>query len=135
MYVDVVAYVDVWSGEKTANYSDVFIQQLEEMGAQVSMLRFCDFYADGVCVYLILLLLFLFKFSFSTRYQKDSINKSHMLCSTTVIQPHGVKPRAAKSSLSLFFGWAGENNVRRSPFLIFLFFKKMILMNCFVLFF
>lgn len=32
---DVVAYVDVWSGEKTANYSDVFIQQLEEMGAQV----------------------------------------------------------------------------------------------------
>lgn len=33
---DVVAYVDVWSSEKTANYSQTFIQQLEEMGAQVS---------------------------------------------------------------------------------------------------
>lgn len=38
---DVVAYVDVWSGEKTANYSDVFIQQLEEMGAQVSTCFLC----------------------------------------------------------------------------------------------
>lgn len=38
---DVVAYVDVWSGEKTANYSDVFIQQLEEMGAQVSACFLC----------------------------------------------------------------------------------------------
>lgn len=34
--LDVVAYVDVWSSEKTANYSKTFIQQLEEMGAQVS---------------------------------------------------------------------------------------------------
>lgn len=34
--LDVVAYVDVWSSEKTANYSQTFIQQLEEMGAQVS---------------------------------------------------------------------------------------------------
>lgn len=42
MYADVVAYVDVWSGEKTANYSDVFIRQLEEMGAQVSIVKFCD---------------------------------------------------------------------------------------------
>lgn len=36
MYAGVVAYVDVWSAEKTANYSEIFIQQLEEMGAQVS---------------------------------------------------------------------------------------------------
>lgn len=43
MYTDVVAYVDVWSGEKTANYSDVFIQQLEKMGAQVSTVTFCFF--------------------------------------------------------------------------------------------
>ncbi|KAM9848065.1 microcephalin [Aulostomus maculatus] len=33
---DVVAYVDVWSSDKTANYSKPFIQQLHEMGAQVS---------------------------------------------------------------------------------------------------
>lgn len=43
VYADVVAYVDVWSGEKTANYSNVFIQQLEEMGAQVSTFTFCNF--------------------------------------------------------------------------------------------
>ncbi|XP_029926318.1 microcephalin isoform X2 [Myripristis murdjan] len=33
---DVVAYVDVWSSNKTENYSKPFIQQLHEMGAQVS---------------------------------------------------------------------------------------------------
>ncbi|XP_054456238.1 microcephalin isoform X2 [Anoplopoma fimbria] len=33
---DVVVYVDVWSSDKTANYSKPFIQQLQEMGAQVS---------------------------------------------------------------------------------------------------
>ncbi|XP_037541299.1 microcephalin [Nematolebias whitei] len=33
---DVVAYVDVWSSEKRANYSNIFIQQLEEIGAEVS---------------------------------------------------------------------------------------------------
>lgn len=33
--VDVVAYVDVWSSNKTANYSKPFVQQLLEMGAQV----------------------------------------------------------------------------------------------------
>ncbi|KAM9804185.1 microcephalin [Neosynchiropus ocellatus] len=33
---DVVAYVDVWSSEKTANCSKPFIQQLHEMGAQVA---------------------------------------------------------------------------------------------------
>ena len=32
---DVVAYVDVWSAEKTANYSKPFAQKLQEMGAQV----------------------------------------------------------------------------------------------------
>lgn len=32
---DVVAYVDVWSSDKTANFSKPFVQQLEEMGAQV----------------------------------------------------------------------------------------------------
>ncbi|KAK7930781.1 hypothetical protein WMY93_007176 [Mugilogobius chulae] len=32
----VVAYVDVWSSDKTANYSKPFVQQLEEMGAQVT---------------------------------------------------------------------------------------------------
>ncbi|KAM4607475.1 microcephalin [Polymixia lowei] len=33
---DVVAFVDVWSSNKTENYSKPFIQQLQEMGAQVS---------------------------------------------------------------------------------------------------
>ncbi|XP_062422751.1 microcephalin isoform X2 [Pungitius pungitius] len=33
---DVVVYVDVWSSDKTANYSKPFVQQLQEMGAQVS---------------------------------------------------------------------------------------------------
>ncbi|KAM6997284.1 microcephalin [Tautogolabrus adspersus] len=33
---DVVAYVDVWSSDKTANYAKPFVQQLQEMGAQVS---------------------------------------------------------------------------------------------------
>ncbi|XP_071336896.1 microcephalin [Trachinotus anak] len=33
---DVVAYVDVWSSDKTANYSKPFVQQLQEMGAQIS---------------------------------------------------------------------------------------------------
>ncbi|XP_034407167.1 microcephalin isoform X2 [Cyclopterus lumpus] len=33
---DVVVYVDVWSSDKTANYSQPFVQQLQEMGAQVS---------------------------------------------------------------------------------------------------
>ncbi|XP_072247202.1 microcephalin [Leuresthes tenuis] len=33
---DVVAYVDVWSSDKRANYSKPFIQQLQEMGAEVS---------------------------------------------------------------------------------------------------
>ncbi|KAG7216410.1 hypothetical protein INR49_021662 [Caranx melampygus] len=33
---DVVAYVDVWSSDKTANYSLSFVQQLQEMGAQTS---------------------------------------------------------------------------------------------------
>uniref|UniRef100_W5K8I4 BRCT domain-containing protein n=1 Tax=Astyanax mexicanus TaxID=7994 RepID=W5K8I4_ASTMX len=33
---DVVAYVDVWSASKTENYSDPFIQQLQELGAKVS---------------------------------------------------------------------------------------------------
>lgn len=32
---DVVAYVDVWSSDKTANYSKPFVQQLQDMGAQV----------------------------------------------------------------------------------------------------
>ncbi|KAF3842162.1 hypothetical protein F7725_024113 [Dissostichus mawsoni] len=32
---DVVAYVDVWSSDKTANYSKPFVQQLQEMGAEV----------------------------------------------------------------------------------------------------
>ncbi|KAF3708298.1 Microcephalin [Channa argus] len=32
----VVAYVDVWSSDKTANYSKPFVQQLQEMGAQIS---------------------------------------------------------------------------------------------------
>lgn len=117
VYTDVVAYVDVWSGEKTANYSDVFIQQLEKMGAQVSTFTFCCFFMLMVFVmYSIWLLLFYMKLPFSTRYQKDSTNKSHTLCSTTVIQPHGVKPRAVMSSLSLFFGWAGENSVKYSLF-------------------
>ncbi|XP_056291910.1 microcephalin isoform X2 [Pseudoliparis swirei] len=33
---DVVVYVDVWSSDKTANYSKPFIQQLQELGATVS---------------------------------------------------------------------------------------------------
>ncbi|XP_061601801.1 microcephalin isoform X2 [Cololabis saira] len=33
---DVIAYVDVWSSDKRANYSQSFIQQLEGMGARVS---------------------------------------------------------------------------------------------------
>uniref|UniRef100_A0AAQ5ZXK6 BRCT domain-containing protein n=1 Tax=Amphiprion ocellaris TaxID=80972 RepID=A0AAQ5ZXK6_AMPOC len=33
---DVVAYVDVWSSDKMANYAKPFAQQLQEMGAQVS---------------------------------------------------------------------------------------------------
>ncbi|KAM9364254.1 microcephalin [Pholidichthys leucotaenia] len=33
---DVVAYIDVWSPDKRANYSKAFVKQLEEMGAQVS---------------------------------------------------------------------------------------------------
>ncbi|XP_034537568.1 microcephalin isoform X1 [Notolabrus celidotus] len=33
---DVVAYVDVWSSDKTANCSKPFVQQLQEMGAQVT---------------------------------------------------------------------------------------------------
>uniref|UniRef100_A0A669D814 BRCT domain-containing protein n=1 Tax=Oreochromis niloticus TaxID=8128 RepID=A0A669D814_ORENI len=33
---NVVAYVDVWSTDKTGNYSKTFVQQLLEMGAQVS---------------------------------------------------------------------------------------------------
>lgn len=33
---DVVAYVDVWSSSKTENYSKPFIQQLQEMGAEVA---------------------------------------------------------------------------------------------------
>ncbi|XP_029376181.1 microcephalin isoform X2 [Echeneis naucrates] len=33
---DVVAFVDVWSSDKTANYSKAFVQQLQEMGAQIS---------------------------------------------------------------------------------------------------
>ncbi|XP_034040510.1 microcephalin [Thalassophryne amazonica] len=33
---DIIAYVDVWSSNKTANFSEPFIQQLQEMGAQVS---------------------------------------------------------------------------------------------------
>uniref|UniRef100_A0AAQ4Q1U3 BRCT domain-containing protein n=1 Tax=Gasterosteus aculeatus aculeatus TaxID=481459 RepID=A0AAQ4Q1U3_GASAC len=36
MFADVVVYVDVWSSDKTANYSKPFVQQLQEMGAQVS---------------------------------------------------------------------------------------------------
>lgn len=32
---DVVAYVDVWSSDKMANCSKPFVQQLQEMGAQV----------------------------------------------------------------------------------------------------
>lgn len=35
---DVVAYVDVWSSDKRANYSKPFVQQLEEMGAEVNLL-------------------------------------------------------------------------------------------------
>lgn len=35
MSADVVAYVDVWSADKTGNYSKPFVQQLLEMGAQV----------------------------------------------------------------------------------------------------
>ncbi|KAL0964669.1 hypothetical protein UPYG_G00327270 [Umbra pygmaea] len=33
---DVVAFVDVWSSSKTDNYSKPFIQQLQDMGAEVS---------------------------------------------------------------------------------------------------
>lgn len=38
VFADVVAYVDVWSSDKRANYSKSVIQQLEEMGAQVKTL-------------------------------------------------------------------------------------------------
>lgn len=41
---DVVAYVDVWSSDKSANYSKVFIEQLQEMGAQVNILLHYTFY-------------------------------------------------------------------------------------------
>uniref|UniRef100_A0A3P9JXB3 BRCT domain-containing protein n=1 Tax=Oryzias latipes TaxID=8090 RepID=A0A3P9JXB3_ORYLA len=34
--MNVVAYLDVWSSDKRANYSRSFIPQLQEMGAQVS---------------------------------------------------------------------------------------------------
>lgn len=34
--LDVVAYVDVWSSSKTENYSKPFIQQLQDMGVEVS---------------------------------------------------------------------------------------------------
>ncbi|XP_056147462.1 microcephalin [Lampris incognitus] len=33
---DVVAYVDVWSSDKTDNYSKPFVKQLQELGAEVS---------------------------------------------------------------------------------------------------
>ncbi|CAL8299828.1 unnamed protein product [Merluccius merluccius] len=36
LFPDVVAYVDVWSSNKTENYSKPFIDQLREMGAEVS---------------------------------------------------------------------------------------------------
>ncbi|KAJ3610642.1 hypothetical protein NHX12_022734 [Muraenolepis orangiensis] len=36
LFPDVVAYVDVWSSSKTENYSKPFIDQLREMGAEVS---------------------------------------------------------------------------------------------------
>ncbi|XP_019726132.1 microcephalin isoform X1 [Hippocampus comes] len=36
VFKDVVAYVDVWSSDKRANYSKPFIEQLQKMGAQVS---------------------------------------------------------------------------------------------------
>lgn len=36
-----MAYVDVWSASKTENYSDPFIQQLRDMGAQVRELAEC----------------------------------------------------------------------------------------------
>lgn len=48
---DVVAYVDVWSSEKTANYSQTFIQQLEEMGAQVSPINTQLFYEFTVIIF------------------------------------------------------------------------------------
>ena len=37
---DVVAFVDVWSTSKRENYSDGFMQQLIEMGAEVSKLLY-----------------------------------------------------------------------------------------------
>ncbi|XDV50773.1 hypothetical protein PO909_019785, partial [Leuciscus waleckii] len=35
-FEDVVAYVDVWSASRVEDYSDPFIQQLLDMGAEVS---------------------------------------------------------------------------------------------------
>lgn len=34
-FEDVVAYVDVWSASRVEDYSDPFIQQLLDMGAEV----------------------------------------------------------------------------------------------------
>lgn len=50
-HADVVAYVDVWSESKTENYSDPFVQQLRDMGAQVRELSegFCMFSYMLIC--------------------------------------------------------------------------------------
>ncbi len=40
-----VAYVDVWSASRMEDYSDPFIQQLQDMGAEVTFFNF------GSCVY------------------------------------------------------------------------------------
>lgn len=36
VFPDVIAYVDVWSSNKTENYSKPFIDHLRELGAEVS---------------------------------------------------------------------------------------------------
>lgn len=68
---DVVAYVDVWSSEKRANYSNIFIQQLEEIGAEVKRLfRTTVFVQLTYCA--------LIRAYFVDRCHKDLINVSHM---------------------------------------------------------
>lgn len=48
LFPDVIAYVDVWSSNKTENYSKPFIDHLRELGAEVS---FCLLTEEKACIF------------------------------------------------------------------------------------
>lgn len=113
VFEDVVAYVDVWSASRMEDYSDPFIQQLLDMGAEVRMLfiwtivSICQIWIRVKC-----------RINVKSenifgncRYLRRSRNKWRMSSLNKAAHPHGRKLRKWEWRLCPFIGWQGKMSV------------------------